>query len=87
MLINSFWKKWTRSFFHSLTIYQKWDAAHRNLEINDIALIQIQDTNIVQGNRKMGKISKMLPSTDEKVRNVEMIYKNIDQGKRASTYK
>lgn len=35
----------------------------------------------------MGKISKMLPSTDEKVRNVELIYKNIDQGKRASTYK
>ena len=86
MLINSFWKKWTRGFFHSLIICQKWDAAHRNLEINDIALIQIQDTNIVQGNRKMGKISKMLPSTDEKVRNVELIYKNIDQGKRASTY-
>lgn len=75
-IVEAFWIKWTRFYFPSLIIRQKWHVEHRNLEENDIVLIQ--DSNAVRGNWKMGKIVKAYPSNDGKVRKVDVQYKVND---------
>ena len=69
MLINSFWKKWMRDFFHC-SLFDKSGTAHHNLEMGDIVLTQ--DTNVLWGHWKIGKISNVLPSTGGKVGNIEV---------------
>ena len=38
---------------------QKWHTSHRNLKIGDVVLIQ--DSNLVRGNWKLGKVSNVYP--------------------------
>tara|TARA_B110001454_G_scaffold196478_1_gene199376 strand:- start:542 stop:6220 length:5679 start_codon:yes stop_codon:yes gene_type:complete len=74
-VITAFWKKWTRDFFPSLVVRQKWHTAKRNVSKGDIVLIQ--DANSVRGRWKMGRVSKAEPSLrDGFVRSVEVQYKN-----------
>ena len=74
-IVNSFWQKWTRDYFPSLIIRQKWHTARRSVKEGDIVLIQ--DSNSVRGKWKMGRVSKAEPSLrDGFVRNVEIQYKN-----------
>jgi len=74
-IINSFWQKWTRDYFPSLIIRQKWHTSRRSVKEGDIVLIQ--DSNSVRGKWKMGRVSKAEPSLrDGFVRNVEIQYKN-----------
>ena len=56
MVTDNFWKKWTRDYFPSLLIQQKWHTAHRNLKEGDIVLIQ--DSNLIRSQWKLGKVSK-----------------------------
>ena len=72
-IVEAFWIKWTRFYFPSLIIRQKWHVEHRNLRENDIVLIQ--DSNAVRGHWKMGKVVKTYPSNDGKVRKVDVQYK------------
>lgn len=46
-IIDNFWRRWTRDFFPSLIIRQKWHTATRNLRVGDVVLIQ--DSNQVRG--------------------------------------
>ena len=73
-IVDAFWKKWTREFFPSLLIRQKWHTERRNLQEDDIVLIQ--DSGLIRGQWKLGRISKAFPSPDGRVRRVEVIYKN-----------
>ena len=85
ILISFFWKRQTRDFFPLLIVRQKWHTTHRNLEIGDLVLIQ--DANVVPGHWKIENIRNVSPSTDEKVRNVEVAYKNTDPKEKLSNYK
>ena len=49
---------------------------HRNLQENDIVLIQ--DSNAIRGHWKMGKVIKAHQSNDGKVRKVDVQYKIND---------
>ena len=73
-LVDAFWKKWTQNYFSSLIIRPKWHTCKRNLQINDIVLIQ--DSNILRGNWKLGRVSNIYPSNDGVVRKVEVQYKS-----------
>ena len=55
-IIDAFWKKWTRDFFPSLIVRQKWHTARRNVLVGDVVLIQ--DANQVRGNWKLGIVSR-----------------------------
>ena len=54
---------------------QKWHTSHRNLKIGDVVLIQ--DSNLLRGNWKLGKVSNVYPGADGKVRIVDVQYKNL----------
>ena len=72
-VVNSFWKKWTRDYFPSLLIRQKWHTERRNMKVDDI--VMIKDSNAVRGKWKLGKVSQVSPGSDGKVRNVKVQYK------------
>ena len=78
-ITDNFWKKWMRDFFHTLIIRQKWHTTIRNLQIGDIVLIQ--DSNMIRGKWKMGQVSAILPSSDDRVRDVMVRYKQQREGK------
>ena len=77
-VVNNFWRKWTRDYFPSLIIQQKWHTAKRNLKTGDIVLIQ--DSNQIRGQWKLGKVSEVFPGEDGRVRKVQVSYKNPKPG-------
>ena len=76
-VINSFWKRWTQTYFPSLLVHQKWHTAKRNVKIGDVVLVK--DSNLIRGKWRLGRIIRADPSLrDGYVRNVEISYKNPD---------
>ncbi|XP_038056529.1 uncharacterized protein LOC119728384 [Patiria miniata] len=76
-IIKSFWIKWTRDYFPSLIVRQKWHHEKRNMQKGDVVLIQ--DSNAVRGNWRMGLIDEVYPDEAGNVRNVQVKLKNVDK--------
>ena len=76
-LVDAFWKKWIQNYFPSLIIRPKWHTSKRNLKINDIVLIQ--DSNVLRGSWKLGRVSHIYPNNDGVVRNVEINIRTIQK--------
>ena len=68
MVTDNFWKKWTRDYFPTLLIQQKWHTVRRNLKLGDVVLIQ--DSSLIRNQWKLGKISQAFEGQDGKVRKV-----------------
>ena len=83
-IVDNFWRRWTRDYFPSLIIQQKWHTMKRNLKKGDIVLIQ--DSNQIRGQWKLGKVSEVFPGEDGIVRKVHVTYKNPKQGEPAYIY-
>ena len=83
-VVNNFWRKWTRDYFPSLIIQQKWHTAKRNLKTGDIVLIQ--DSNQIRGQWKLGKVCEVFPGEDGRVRKVQVSYKNPKPGEPPHKY-
>ena len=49
-------------------------------------VVLIQDSNQVRGNLKLGKVSEVYPGKDDKVRKVEVQYKNLKPGEPVNKY-
>ena len=62
-----------RDYFPSLIIRQKWHTSKRNLQKNDIVLLQ--EANQIRGTWNLGKVSEVYPGKDSEVRNVDVKYK------------
>ena len=73
-----------RDFFPSLIVQQKRHTKKRNVRVGDVVLIQ--DSNQVRGNWKLGKVSKVYPGDDARVRKVDIKYKNPRQGEPVDKY-
>ena len=56
----------------------------RSVRVGDVVLIQ--DSNQVRGNWKLGKVSKVYPGDDAKVRKVDVEYKNPRPGEPVDKY-
>ena len=78
-VVSSFRKKWTRDFFPSLIIRQKWHVEIRNLRKGDIVLVQ--EKNAIKGSWKLAEVCNAPLSRDGKVRNVSIRYKVNDNSK------
>jgi hypothetical protein len=52
--------------------------------VGDVVLIQ--DSNQVRGNWRLGRVSKVKPGNDGKVRNIEVQYKNPKSGEPVNKY-
>ena len=72
-VVSNFWKRWSREVFPGLVIEPKWHTEKRNTKEGDVVLIQ--DSNTVRGEWRMGIVTKIIPSKDKRVRNVEVTYK------------
>ncbi|KAK3105008.1 hypothetical protein FSP39_015108 [Pinctada imbricata] len=77
-IVDAFWKKWMRDFFPSLIVRQKWHVTTRNMQIGDVVLVQ--DSNAIRGLWKLAQVTKVFPSKDNVVRDVELRYKVQEDG-------
>ena len=77
-IVNAFWKKWTRDFWPSLLVRQKWHFERRNLCVGDVVILQ--DSNAIKNYWKLGEIVVAGKSKDGKVRNVSIRYKPRKEG-------
>ena len=82
-VVRGFWKKWTRDYFPGLIIRSKWHVERRNVKKGDVL---IQDSNAVRGNWKIGIVTEVHPSHDNKVRRVTVSYKNLHQNGTSARY-
>ena len=78
-IIDTFWKRWTRDYFHTLIIRQKWHTQNRNVQVGDVVLVQ--DSNTIRGQWKLAQICEAIPGMDGRVRDVKIRYKNISAGR------
>ena len=67
-IVDSFWVRWTNDVFQSLVPRKKWSVSRRNIQVNDV--VMTVDTNAVRGKWTIGRIIKVHPGSDNKVRNV-----------------
>ena len=61
-----------RYYFPTLVIQQKWHCVRRNLKIGDIVFVQ--DSNAIKGSWKLAEVCEVLPSSDGKIRDVQIRY-------------
>ena len=78
-IIESFWKKWTRDFFPTLLIRQKWHVERRSLKVGDIVFFQ---DNALIGHWKLAEVISVDSNKDNRVRDVTLRYKPEGDGKR-----
>ena len=64
-MTNHFWKRWLREYVPSLTERWKWQGDVRNLATGDLVLV-------VDGNFVRGRITRVLPGDDGRVRAAEV---------------
>lgn len=69
-LADVFWKRWSSSNLQSLQLRNKWPDNIKNVAVGDIVLLrELQPRRV---GWPMGIISKVFPSSDGKVRKVEV---------------
>lgn len=56
--------------FPSLIPRKKWNAEKRNVQVDDY--VMVQKPNAIRGNWNVGRIVKVYPGQDGKVRNVKV---------------
>ena len=61
-IVNSFWRKWMRDFFHTLIIRQKWHTSKRNLCLGDLVLVR--DSGAIRGQWKLAQVCDIHLSDD-----------------------
>ena len=70
-IIDSFWRRWTRDVFPSLFPRKKWSTTTRDVQVNDV--VMVADDNAVRGKWTIGRVTKVYPGQDRRVRNVTVI--------------
>ena len=77
-ITNQFWKVWTRLFFPSLLIRQKWHSSKRNIQVGDVCILQ--DSNTMRGEWRLVVVTNTYPDESGHVRNVEVKAKPRQDG-------
>ena len=67
-IVESFWKRWIRDVFPLLVPRRKWNVERQNVRVDDVVVVA--DGNAVRGKWTVGRIVKVYPGNDDKVRNV-----------------
>ena len=75
-IIKAYWIKWTRDYFPSLIVRQKWHHQRRSMLKGDVVLVQ--DSNAIRGNWRMGIVDEVDPDEAGNVRNVQVKLKTPD---------
>ena len=70
-IVDSFWRRRTRDVFPSLFPRKKWNTTTRDVQVNDI--VMVADNNAVRGKWTIGRVMKVYPGKDKRIRNVTVI--------------
>ncbi|XP_015752550.1 PREDICTED: uncharacterized protein LOC107332334 [Acropora digitifera] len=70
VMTNYFWKRSLRKYVPSLTEPQKWQQDIRNLETGDLVIVV--DENSPRGRWPLGRVTRVLPCDDGRVRAAEV---------------
>ncbi|XP_037305223.2 uncharacterized protein LOC119194863 [Pungitius pungitius] len=76
-LANEFWTRWRNEYLHTLQPRRKWRTASRNLQVGDIVLLKQSQSH--RNEWPMGQVTSTFPSSDGKVRKIEV--RTTSQGK------
>ena len=71
LLVTHFWRRWMREFIPALNRRPKWTSEVENIKVDDVVIVVNQDTP--RGQWPLGRVSKVFPGSDGKVRVVNVI--------------
>ena len=77
-MTNQFWKVWIKLYLPSLLVRQKWHTQRRNLQVNDVCLLE--DSNEIRGDWRLARVTEVYPDRHGVVRNVEVCVKSKPDG-------
>lgn len=69
-LADTFWKRWKQEYLSTLQSRAKWTESRPNIKEGDVVLLK--DSQVSRNEWPMGLIIKTFPSSDKKVRKVEV---------------
>ncbi|GFY15483.1 uncharacterized protein TNCV_1572941 [Trichonephila clavipes] len=69
-IVQYIWTKWSRDYLNNLQQRNKWQFHKDNVKLNTMVLIK--DDNLPVNKWSLGRITKLVPGTDGKVRVVEI---------------
>ena len=69
-LADTFWKRWKGEYLSTFQSRAKWTETRPNVEEGDVVLLK--DSQVSRNEWPMGLIVKTFPSSDKKVRKVEV---------------
>lgn len=73
ILADHFWKRFIKDYLPSLQTRQKWQKDNTNLAVSDI--VMVIDPQLPRGLWPIGKINRLIPSEDGRIRTVEVSIK------------
>ena len=77
-IVNNFWKRWMRDYWHTMVVRKKWHVVKRNVCPKDIVLVK--DSNAVKGIWKIAEVISVDVGRDGLVRTVTLRYKICQPG-------
>ncbi|CAC5415672.1 unnamed protein product [Mytilus coruscus] len=80
-LAEEFWRRWKSKYLHELQIRTKWQTARRNLQVGN--LIPMKDQDAPRNLRPIRLADRIFPSSDGKIRKVEIA---IVKDRKRTTY-
>jgi hypothetical protein len=69
-LARQSWERWRKEFLQSLQTRSKWQNDQLSLKVNDIVLLN--DHEVARNFWPKGRVNKIFPSADGRVRKVEV---------------
>ena len=70
ILADHLWKRWRQEYLPFLAARQKWKTENKNLQVNDAVLMA--ETNVPRGYWPLGRVTKVFPGSDGRVRSAEV---------------
>ena len=83
-LVDQFWSHWCKLYAPTLVKQAKWLNEKRELKEDDVVIVA--DSGIQKGKYKLGRITKVIPSADGRVRRVRVMFKRYKVGERLIEY-
>jgi hypothetical protein len=70
LMAQEFWGRWQRIYLPTLIPRKKWNFPHKNFKVGDLVLLK--EYSIVKNQWFRGRVDKVLPNQDGKVRCLEI---------------
>jgi hypothetical protein len=69
-IVDRFWRRFRQEYLSQLTLRSKWLVSRRSLRVGDLVVVHEED--LKRNLWKLGRVSKVFPSADGRVRSVQV---------------